>query len=209
MNNSNNIFNMFDPFQDFYEQQLINNIMDQTINQPNPNKKILSKKGEKQLEKVEYKSDDFSMKECPITMRAFQEGDTITKLPCNHVFDTSGIWMWLKEENASCPICRMELDFIEVKQETNTPVDISNSLFQTNPLTLFSNITIDLSLNPSLLQPYHRNYNIESFEPLTLGEEEEEDDIFFYNTMQLLEDSSNILSNFQHIIEDYDLSMNI
>ena len=202
-----NINDIFDPFQDFYEQNLINSIIEQTINQPTLNKKILSEKGEKQLKKVLYNSTDFSMKECPITMREFKENDSVTQLPCNHIFDSSGILMWLKEEKASCPVCRMELDFIEVKQDSNTLLDNSGA-FQTNPLELFSNITIDLSLNPNLLQPYNRNYNIESFEPLSF-DNDEDDDFDFYNSLQFFQNTDDILSEFRSIIQQFDLSGNI
>jgi hypothetical protein len=202
-----NINDIFDPFQDFYEQNLINSIIEQTINQPSLNKKILSEKGEKQLKKMIYNSRDFSMKECPITMREFKENDLVTQLPCNHIFDSSGILMWLKEEKASCPVCRMELDFIEVKQESNTVLD-SSGLFQTNPLELFSNITIDLSLNPNLLEPYNRNYNIESFQPLSF-DNDEDDDFDFYNSLQFFQNTDDILSEFRSIIQQIDLSGNI
>ncbi len=193
MSNILNLYNQLENFNDIYEQNLINNIIEMTLNEPTKNKKVLSKKGEKELKKVVFNSKKFTMKECPITLTVFNEGDIVTKLPCNHIFDNSGILTWLKEEKANCPVCRMELDSIE---EKNNDVlnDISNTLFETNPLSLFSNITIDLSLNSDLLQPYHRDYNIPSFD--SISSFEDEDDLFFYNSLQFLENDNNDLSDF-------------
>ena len=195
-------------FNNIYEQELMNSVIEMSMNQPKKYRKIISKKGEKDLKQLKYNSNDFSMKECPITLKEFKEGDIVTQLPCKHIFDSSGILTWLKEEKASCPICRYELHAIEVENELETINDVSNQLFQTNPLSLFSNITIDLSLNNDLLQPYNRDYNIQSFDPLTLGDEEE-DDLFFYNSLQLFEDSENLLSDFRTIIQQFDLCGNI
>ena len=208
MSNFLNIYNELTNFNNIYEQELMNSVIEMSMNQPKKYRKIISKKGEKDLKQLKYNSNDFSMKECPITLKEFKEGDIITQLPCKHIFDSSGILTWLKEEKASCPICRYELHAIEVENELETINDVSNQLFQTNPLSLFSNITIDLSLNNDLLQPYNRDYNIQSFDPLTLGDEEE-DDLFFYNSLQLFEDSENLLSDFRTIIQQFDLCGNI
>ena len=208
MSNFLNIYNELTNFNNIYEQELMNSVIEMSMNQPKKYRKIISKKGEKDLKQLKYNSNDFSMKECPITLKEFKEGDIVTQLPCKHIFDSSGILIWLKEEKASCPVCRYELHAIEVENELETINDVSNQLFQTNPLSLFSNITIDLSLNNDLLQPYNRDYNIQSFDPLTLGDEEE-DDLFFYNSLQLFEDSENLLNDFRTIIHKFDLSGNI
>lgn len=202
MSNFINIINDFTNLNNIYEQELMNNIIEMSMNEEEKYKHILSKKGEKDLTHVEFHSDTFSMKECPITLKEFNEGDIVTQLPCKHIFDSSGIITWLKEEKASCPVCRMPLDSIEVKNK-----DISNQPFQTNRLSLFSNITIDLSLNNDLLQPYNRDYNIQSFDPLTLGDEE--DDFDFYNSLQFFQDTDDILNEFRTVIQQFDLSGNI
>ena len=72
---------------------------------------------------------------------------------------------------------------------------------------MFSNITIDLSLNSELLQPYTRNYNIESFQPLMLGDED--DDLDFYNSLQFFQDTDDILNEFRSVIQQFDLCGNI
>jgi len=193
---------------DTYEQDVINNILELTLNQQNAHKQILSEKGEKQLKQVSYTQSIHSMKQCPITLNDFKEGDIVTKLPCSHLFDNSGIELWLKTESAKCPVCRKTLDFVEVKNpDVNTLItDNSNTIFQTNPLSLFSNITIDLSLNPQLLEPYSRDYNISIPEQYNISYQEFEDDIF-YNTLQFIEEEDRILQEAQNILS-MDLSFN-
>lgn len=194
---------------DTYEQDVINNILDLTLNQQNAHKQVLSEKGEKQLKQVSYKQSIHSMKQCPITLNEFKEGDIVTELPCLHLFDNSGIELWLKTESAKCPVCRKTLDFVEIKNtDVNTLVmDNSNTIFQTNPLSLFSNITIDLSLNPQLLEPYSREYNISAPEQTAYDALDFEDDIF-YNTLQLIEEEDRILQEAQNILS-MDISFNI
>lgn len=217
------LFNLFNEISlvnnDVYEQNIINNAIQQSLLESNPIKNILSEEGEKELKKVVYQDRKFPMKECPITLLQFKENEEVTQLPCNHIFDTSGILWWLKTEQASCPVCRTKLKSKEIStredDNTNNNITNPNAPLQTNPLTLFSNITIDLSLNRDLLQPYNRNYNLQPFETL-LGSiqeftdedssenepSEEDDDLFFFNTLQLMQDPDAFMSNFQHIFTD-------
>ena len=194
---------------DTYEQNVINNIIELTLNQQNAHKQILSEKGEKQLKQVVYNQSTHAMKQCPITLNDFKEGDIVTELPCSHIFDNSGIELWLKTESAKCPVCREALDFVEIKNpDVNTLImDNSNTIFQTNPLSLFSNITIDLSLNPQLLEPYSREYNISAPEQNAYEALDFEDDIF-YNTLQFIEEEDRILQEAQDILS-MDISFNI
>ena len=59
-----------------------------------------------------------------------------------------------------------------------------------------------------MLQPYNRNYNLQTFETLLDSIEElsdddyEEDDDDFYFTLQMMQDPDSFLSNFQHILTD-------
>jgi hypothetical protein len=199
-------------FSDLYQQNLVNNIMELTLEQENAHKQILSEMGEKQLKQVYYKPDIYSMKHCPITLNEFKEGDIVTALPCNHIFDSSGILVWLKTESAKCPVCRKALDSIEInnkKADINSLVmDNSNTIFQTNPLSLFSNITIDLSLNPHLQEPYSRDYNISDLDLSNYNMDAEitGDDIF-YNTLQFIEQENAILNEVDRIFA-IDLSFN-
>lgn len=49
-----------------------------------------------------------SIKECPISLEKFEEGESIIELPCSHIFNETNIKNWLKEKT-NCPICRMDL----------------------------------------------------------------------------------------------------
>ena len=62
------------------------------------------------LKKCSYKLFDSSyrVKECPISLEPFKEGDSIIELPCNHIFNENNIKNWLKEK-PNCPVCRMNL----------------------------------------------------------------------------------------------------
>jgi hypothetical protein len=45
---------------------------------------------------------------CPVCVDAFHTGDTITFLPCQHLFHDTCISPWLTKRN-TCPLCRYEL----------------------------------------------------------------------------------------------------
>ena len=72
------------------------------------------------LNKCKYKLFDSScsIKECPISLEEFKEGDKIIELPCNHIFNEINIKNWLKEK-PNCPVCRMTL-----KSNENVDVDV-------------------------------------------------------------------------------------
>ena len=81
-------------------------------------KKVLSESGKKQIKFIKYESAKFeNQKFCPIIQEDFLEGSEIVELPCHHIFQTEAILNWLEKENASCPICRTQLDSIEVEKE--------------------------------------------------------------------------------------------
>jgi hypothetical protein len=196
-----NLFNELSQVNNSIEQQdTINNVIQQSLSDVNPIKHVLSNAGEKQLKYLKYDDLLFSMKECPITLSKFKNNDDIIQLPCNHIFDASGILWWLNNEQASCPICRKKLKSKEISTRRN----INTTNIETNPLTLFSNINIDLSLNSQLRNPYSRDYNIEPFSILldSIEEEDEDDDLFFLNTLQMMEDEEMFMSNFQSIFGD-------
>jgi len=93
----------------------IQDIINRTLLQKKSYKQVLSEKGEKQLKRVLFKNDDFTDKECAISMEEFKEGQMVIQLPCSHIFDPESIKTWLKEESAKCPVCRFKLEFKEVK----------------------------------------------------------------------------------------------
>eukprot|EP00746_Dinoflagellata_sp_MGD_P039294 gnl/MRDRNA2_/MRDRNA2_194751_c0_seq1.p1 gnl/MRDRNA2_/MRDRNA2_194751_c0~~gnl/MRDRNA2_/MRDRNA2_194751_c0_seq1.p1 ORF type:complete len:363 (+),score=94.40 gnl/MRDRNA2_/MRDRNA2_194751_c0_seq1:1-1089(+) len=53
--------------------------------------------------------DDETNAECAICLRDQALGDTVSKLPCGHIFCTSCVTDWLKR-NCTCPVCRYELE---------------------------------------------------------------------------------------------------
>jgi hypothetical protein len=69
------------------------------------------------LKNCKYKSFDSScsVKECPISLEEFKEGDSIIELPCNHIFNENNIKKWLKE-TPNCPVCRHDI----IQKENNT-----------------------------------------------------------------------------------------
>tara|TARA_Y100000590_G_scaffold454486_1_gene601395 strand:- start:245 stop:880 length:636 start_codon:yes stop_codon:yes gene_type:complete len=100
-------------------------IMTHSMEQDGPAyKKILSSKGEENIQYISFSSEKYpNQNKCPIAMNTFQEGEVVAKLLCNHIFQKDSILKWLKEESASCPICRMKFDSTEVKVEkNNTPI---------------------------------------------------------------------------------------
>jgi hypothetical protein len=84
----------------------------------NTHKLVLSESGEQNVETIEYDPIKYpNIDCCPITIQNFKKGDKISKLPCNHLFNTEAVLKWLKEEKAECPICRFKLESIEKKIE--------------------------------------------------------------------------------------------
>ena len=104
----------------------LNRILNDSLLMPTtPYKKILSDNGKKQLKTIKYSKNLFEQESCCIMFVDFEEGQDVIQLPCKHIFDPDGIKTWLKEESAKCPICRFELDSIEVKEnEVNEEEDI-------------------------------------------------------------------------------------
>lgn len=89
-------------------------------------KLIASEKGLNEIVKGYY-NDTMEYSECPITREEFKVGDEISILPCNHYFTPGEIKIWLNESN-KCPICRYELDSVEIKiEEDEINNDVSDN----------------------------------------------------------------------------------
>ena len=101
----------------------IESILQQSMYDPSQNmfKKVLSKEGENSVKKVIYKKDTFPNDSCPVTLTDFKEGDEVSQLPCGHIFVPEAVIKWLKDEKASCPVCRKPLASKEVKKEFSKP----------------------------------------------------------------------------------------
>lgn len=102
----------------------LHSILQQTLNQKNAYKTILSEEGEKAIEKIMYNTEEHKEQTtCPIMQMDFEEGEEVAKLPCGHLFYHDAILRWLKEEKAECPTCRYKMPSFEKKIEppqTNT-----------------------------------------------------------------------------------------
>ena len=121
---TNIITNRFDHSTFFpISQQTPTNVMQNSLYEKNPYKKVTSIEGLSQLKTIIFKDIEQNTKECSITQDEFTEGQEIIQLPCKHIYEKEAIHTWLKEESNSCPVCRYELKFKEVIQKSNSEYD--------------------------------------------------------------------------------------
>jgi hypothetical protein len=91
-----------------------NNLLSQSFDEKPKYKTVLSEKGENNLKKCMFKDSNKTNPSCPIFCVDFEDDTEVTELPCKHIFTSTGIEKWLKEEKNECPVCRYKLDSIEV-----------------------------------------------------------------------------------------------
>ena len=118
------------------------NILNESLNQENKYRQVISEEGKKSLKKQVYEKDICSNESCPITQEEFKNGEEIIILPCNHGFIEEYINQWLETQCPECPICRYKLDSTEIKNENyteETATHISRNEFL-NSLNTISNI---------------------------------------------------------------------
>ena len=84
-------------------------------------REVISEEGEKQLIHTKYAIDASYNETCPITQEPFKEGEDIIGLPCNHYFKPEPINIWLKENNAICPVCRFKISSKEERVNSTNP----------------------------------------------------------------------------------------
>ena len=111
------------------QQTNVRSLLQQSLFEKNLYKNVLSEKGEKEIQKINYNKSQVDQHSCCISFEDFKEGEEVYKLPCGHIFSDS-IFTWLKEESNKCPVCRHELSYKEIKNEDYV-IDISNN---TNPI---------------------------------------------------------------------------
>jgi len=102
----------------------LSHILRHSLMDPSQNiyKTVLSDDGEKSIEYCKYSREKYPNDTvCSMTLCEFQEGVDIAKLPCDHIFEKEAILKWLKDENASCPVCRKPLESKEVKKINKVP----------------------------------------------------------------------------------------
>lgn len=98
-----------------FEQILTQSLYDEKVY-----KKKISEKGKTQLTHIHFdKNNSENMNtSCPINQTDFENNQYVIQLPCNHMFTPEAINRWL-DEKPECPVCRFELDSIEVRREPN------------------------------------------------------------------------------------------
>ena len=140
-----------------YSNTLVNNFIDSTLNESKPvYKKIASDNAISHIQELQFSSLAHNEQNiCPIYCTPFSENETICKLPCNHIFSKDGIYKWLKESNL-CPICRYELDYIEVKND-NLNLEQTNFTNNENDTSETNNVSF-VQNNLDLSNQYNNNY---------------------------------------------------
>ena len=132
----------------FFNNLLDNEIEDSIVNSvefsDKKYKRIISDNGKKELKKLPFKKNDDNYKNdiCPIIQTEFDDNEIITQLPCKHCFNTEAITHWLEKEKAECPICRLELDYNEIKIE-----DQEQDQNQLNVIPINNNIDMDMDID--------------------------------------------------------------
>jgi hypothetical protein len=100
-----------------------------------------------------YTREDSEQLTCPISLEAFQEGDTLCEiLACRHVFKKVHLLHWL-ERSGSCPVCRhavaqrpvvappeMQDPSGALLYELNIPLELLASLF--HPMTSENDVEV-------------------------------------------------------------------
>ena len=94
-----------------------NGVLNASLYDKETYKHVLSDEGKEQIVHRKYNSNTDEVKTCPIMFTDFEDGEEVAELPCKHIFDKDAIEKWLKEEDASCPVCRKKLNSKEVKNE--------------------------------------------------------------------------------------------
>lgn len=143
--------------QDVSENNITDNIIEESFQEKPKYKNIISEEGKKQLILTKYNSSIHINNNCPIFQTDFTENSDVIELPCKHVFVPEAINKWTSEENAICPICRYKLKSCEISN-TNTDTDTdTNSLRNTIrdiSREISRDISLDISRNNLLNEPY-------------------------------------------------------
>jgi hypothetical protein len=104
-----------------YHDNRIRRLLAETLSQTNNYKKVLSEEGKESVKNEKYSSEKYKdQKCCPISQKNFTEGDYVSVLPCNHIFNPELIKKWLENENATCPVCRFKLKSKEIKMDSSS-----------------------------------------------------------------------------------------
>ena len=97
-------------------------------------------------------------------MELFKDGDSVTMLPCGHLFNTNAIDEWLLNSQAKCPVCRHSLKNVKEIRITPTPRDVSNNTelpIHTNNSTNDINYILSNLFRNYLMQPLNSIENVD------------------------------------------------
>ena len=95
----------------------LSTIMEQSFQEKNSYKQIISEEGMKEIIFKKYKKTSTETVMCTITRDILKEGDDIAILPCKHQFKKEAITNWITNKKAECPVCRYKLASTEVKEK--------------------------------------------------------------------------------------------
>ena len=100
------------------EDETIERAIEESLRTSRPvYKQTISEKGLSELNNDKYDSKHHLNETCPITLLDYSNNETeVLTMPCNHCFIPEAMELWL-EEKPECPICRHNMDSIEVKIE--------------------------------------------------------------------------------------------
>ena len=107
-----------DQYQDQNQDQSIDGIINNSFNEDDARyKHVLSNVGRQSLKTIQYRRGVCNNDHCPITQEKFKSRQKVTILPCKHGFNPESIDEWLEKQRAECPMCRLKLDSVEIKNE--------------------------------------------------------------------------------------------
>jgi hypothetical protein len=69
---------------------------------------------------------DGTSTDCAICLDQLQRGETVTTLPCKHLFHEACVTLWLRQHN-TCPICRAPLEQTSASVNSSSSPDLWNS----------------------------------------------------------------------------------
>jgi len=144
-------------------ERIINNTLN---NNESPYKIIISENGLKKLKNINFDKNKFKNQTfCPITQKKFCENDKIIKLPCNHIFEPNSIIHWLKNESNTCPVCRYEMESIEIKIDISSNITDNSSNIENIPSNNLYNMNFSSTniLIPILNNLFDLSNNISNF----------------------------------------------
>ncbi len=156
----------------------LNRLLQSSFHDKAKYKKVLSSKGETELEDLSYNIDLNTNSRCPIMHVDFTDGMDIIRLPCNHCFIPEAIERWLKEENALCPVCRYNLDSKEVETEDSSAASRPQSVFEaigrSHPPSLLSSILQPNPVADNILPNLTNNFLQDIIQTVVLEQQEDE-----------------------------------